>query len=95
MTFLLIFLLLIFILSLPTVRAWLVIKFFGFVQRRIQRQMQERMRTQGNARQHTSRDTSTQEQRQRRDKVDIEQVEARKFDRDDTGEYIDFEELPK
>lgn len=95
MTFLLIFLLLIFVLSLPSVRAWLVIKFFGFVQRRIQRQMQNRMNAQGNTRQQAGNRSRRESQPHRRDKVDIQQVEARKFDRDDSGEYVDFEEISK
>lgn len=70
-------------------------KFLGSVQRRMQRQMQEQMHSQGRYQQRANKQSAQAGEPHRRDKVDIQQVEARKFERDGDDEYVDFEELPK
>ncbi|KGN68393.1 DUF4834 family protein [Porphyromonas sp. COT-239 OH1446] len=91
MEVILILLVILFVLSQPSVRAWIAIKLFGYVQQRVQRQMQEQMRARSSAQQRASREQSGG----KRDKVDLGQVEARKFDKTKDAEYVDFEELPK
>lgn len=76
-------------------RRWLQMFIISRVQKRVMEQMrqaaeQQRQRTQ---QQQQSRDHQGQERP--RGKMDMDAIEARRFDRGNSDDYVDFEEIPK
>lgn len=74
-----------------TVRLWVLSQFLGYVQRRVQERYTEGARAEGAEREQRQRQSSGQ----RREKMDIRDIEAKRFEKGDESEYTDFEELPK
>lgn len=82
---------LIFVLS-GTFRRWLLM----LVLQRVQRRMQEQMRQQGMGGQsRSSQPDDRASDASRRSKLDMDEIEAKRFARTDSDDYVDFEELPK
>lgn len=86
-----------------SVRAWALSWFLQRIQRQMQRQMEEQMRAQGGPRGSRGQGTSGQQGRQSAEehrphasgKLDMGDIEAKKFDTPRSEDYVDFEELPK
>lgn len=74
-----------------TVRLWVLSQFLGYVQRRVQERYTEGSSTQGAGRGQRQEPSSAQ----RREKMDIMDIEAKRFQKSDESEYTNFEELPK
>lgn len=77
-----------------SLRAWLLSWFLRRLQRRMQNQMEEQMRAQGS---NTGKHQQTQETRHSSGagKLDMGDIEAKKFDTPRSEDYVEFEELPK
>ena len=82
----------------PTIQAWLAVKLL----QRLQRRMTEaaggeayRNRGYGTPGASSERREGTAESSDSRQKQDLEDIEARKFTRPSSDEYVDFEELPR
>ena len=82
----------------PTIQAWLAVKLL----QRLQRRMTEaaggeayRNRGCGAPGASSERRESTAESSESRQKQELDDIEARKFTRPSSDEYVDFEELPR
>lgn len=84
-------------LNWSRIQAWLAMKLVQRVQRRIM----DAAEAEARARQQTTgaRGRATEDAReadpQRGQKQQLEEIEARKFERKSQDDYVDFEELPK
>lgn len=75
----------------PSVRLWLLSRLVARLQRKMQSQFEEQMRRSQGAQ------SARREQRQGsspREKLDIDSIEAKRFDKENSNDYVDFEELP-
>ena len=95
---LLIFLLILVILFLfwPRIQTWLFVKLLQRVQRRMSEaagQSQYYDPRGGQRAPESDREASASTEEQQKQRLD--NIEARKFDRSSSDEYVDFEELPK
>lgn len=72
----------------PTIQAWLAVKLL----QRLQRRMTEAA---GGEAYRTERREGTAESSDSRQKQELDDIEARKFTRPSSDEYVDFEELPR
>lgn len=82
----------------PTIQAWLAVKLL----QRLQRRMTEaaggeayRNRGYGASGASSERREGTAESSDSRQKQELDDIEARKFTRPSSDEYVDFEELPR
>ena len=82
----------------PTIQAWLAVKLL----QRLQRRMTEaaggeayRNRAYGAPGASSERREGTAESSDSRQKQELDDIEARKFTRPSSDEYVDFEELPR
>jgi len=82
----------------PTIQAWLAVKLL----QRLQRRMTEaaggeayRNRVYGAPGASSERREGTAESSDSRQKQELDDIEARKFTRPSSDEYVDFEELPR
>lgn len=82
----------------PTIQAWLAVKLL----QRLQRRMTEaaggeayRNRGDGAPGASSERREGTAESSDSRQKQELDDIEARKFTRPSSDEYVDFEELPR
>ena len=82
----------------PTIQAWLAVKLL----QRLQRRMTEaasgeayRNRGYGAPGASSGRHEGTAESSDSRQKQELDDIEARKFTRPSSDEYVDFEELPR
>ena len=83
----------------PTIQAWLAVKLL----QRLQRRMTEaaggeaayRNRGYGAPGASSGRREGTAESSESRQKQELDDIEARKFTRPSSDEYVDFEELPR
>ena len=82
----------------PTIQAWLAVKLL----QRLQRRMTEaaggeayRNRGYGALGASSERREGTAESSDSRQKQELDDIEARKFTRPSSDEYVDFEELPR
>lgn len=75
-------------LLMPLLRQILMRWILGRVQRTVQDHMQQQQkRSTTNARSSTSNS--------KRDKMEMDEIEAKRFERENSDDYVDFEELPK
>lgn len=75
-------------LLMPVLRNW----FLKWIAGRIQQRLHEQMR-QGAS---SNRRTSSQEPAShKKEKMDMDEIEAKRFDKENSDDYVDFEELPK
>lgn len=74
-----------------TVCLWVLSQFLGYIHRRVQERYTEGASAQGADRGQRQAQSSGQ----RREKMDIRDIEAKRFEKSDESEYTDFEELPK
>lgn len=84
----------------PTLRAWLLARFLGWIQKRLLRQMQERQgyRSPNGERQryHQGRQEENKtEAHATQGKLAMDDIATKKFDKAQKEDYVDFEELPK
>lgn len=76
----------------PSVRLWLLQRIVARLQRKMQSQFEEQMRRASSAQSTSSGDSPSTAPRQ---KLDIDSIEAKRFDKENSRDYVDFEELPK
>ncbi|MDO4692212.1 MAG: DUF4834 family protein [Porphyromonadaceae bacterium] len=75
-------------LLMPVLRNW----FIRWVIGRIQQRAQDHMRQGASSSRHAaSQDASSQ----KKEKMDMDEIEAKRFDKENSDDYVDFEELPK
>ena len=95
---LLIFLLILVILFLfwPRVQTWLLVRLLQRVQRRMSEATgQQQYYDPRGGRQATDSDREAPASTEERQNQQLDNIEARKFDRSSSDDYVDFEELPK
>ena len=95
---LLIFLLILVILFLfwPRVQTWLLVRLLQRVQRRMSEATGQRQYYDPRGgRQAPDCDREAPASTEERQKQQLDNIEARKFDRSSSDDYVDFEELPK
>lgn len=93
-----IFLLIVLVIYLnwPRIQAWLAMKFI----QRVQRKVMDAAQAEARARQREAGSRAYDPEpgsgeAQRNQKQQLEEIEARKFERPSQDDYVDFEELPK
>lgn len=81
----------------PSVRLWVLRLIGERIQKKMQRLFEEQMRQQ--ASRQNERNTSAHETNRttstHREKLDIDSIEAKRFEKENSRDYVDFEELPK
>ena len=92
------FLLILVILFLfwPRVQTWLLVRLLQRVQRRMSEATgQQQYYDPRGGRQAPDSDCEAPASTEERQKQQLDNIEARKFDRSSSDDYVDFEELPK
>lgn len=83
------------------VRAWVLARIIESLQRRMFRQMEEQAKAQykragaRSERTHQSERTYQEEPQAHSGKLDMDDIATKKFDKPQSEDYVDFEELPK
>ncbi len=77
-----------------TIRRWVLMFILGRVQRRMMEQAEE-MQRQQRAQQRAYSQTSREDDERPREKLDMDEIEAKRFERGNSDDYVDFEEIPK
>lgn len=77
---------------MPSVRIWLFRHISARLQRKIQGLFEEQIRRASGSQSSSNRHSSNSSPRE---KLDIDSIEAKRFDKENSDDYVEFEELPR
>lgn len=82
-------------LLMPTIRAWILRWIVQRIQRNVMNGMGQNMGQASGNRQQARSSAPKDKATTRREKMNMDEIEAKRFDKENSDDYVDFEELPK